>query len=67
MGRPDEEQADFKAEEPILQALGSFGPPRFRESFRERLARLYRQRSERMDRILDVQRDIMAIEQILGG
>lgn len=66
-GRPDEEQADTKDESPLGAVLGSMGPPAFRESFMDRRSRLYRQRSDMMDRIVRIQRDIMALECILGS
>ncbi len=62
-----EEKADF-AEGPALgRILGGIGPPHLHDSFVERRSRLYHQRSDMMDRIVRIQRDIMAIERILGS
>ena len=60
MANPDEEQAD-------LRGAGGFSAPPFHDSFLERRDRMYRERSDMMDRILRIQRDIDAIERILGS
>ncbi len=62
MANPDMEQADLRGESP-----GGFYAPPFHDSFLERRNRLYRERSDVMDRIIRIQRDIMAIERILGS
>ena len=62
MANPDMEQADLRG-----AALGGFYAPPFHDSFLERRNRLYRERSDVMDRIIRIQRDIMAIERILGS
>lgn len=71
MSKEAEEQADFmrvEDEGPDLgRVLRGLGPPRFNDSFIERRSRLYQQRSDYMDRIIRVQRDIEAIEHILGS
>ena len=68
MTKPNEEQADFRGEEsPLGSILDSIGPPPFHDSFVARRSRLYQQRSDMMDRIVRIQRDIMAIECILSS
>ena len=67
MAKPNEEQADQSG--PSLESIVGVtgGPPPFLDSFLERRNRLYRQRSDYMDRVVRIQRDIMAIECILGS
>ncbi len=69
MARPTEEQEDFFAgEEPDMgKILRGLGPPSFNDSFIERRNRLYAKRSRMMDRIIETQQEILAIERILGG
>lgn len=69
MARPPEEQPDFDmaGELDFGNSLGGLGPLPFRDSFIERRSQLYHQRSDAMDRIISIQRDIIAIERILGG
>lgn len=45
----------------------STGAPAFRESFNERLRRLYREKSDLMNQMVRLERDIVSIENILGS
>ncbi|KKN47192.1 hypothetical protein LCGC14_0665330 [marine sediment metagenome] len=52
----------------LFEALGRAGPPpSFEGSFIERRRRLYQEMSQAAHRMLELQKDILAIERILGG
>ena len=50
----------------LYEALGMTGPPSFEGSFIERRRRLYKEMVRYTNRLIDLQKDIIAIERILG-
>jgi len=59
---PDQaEKADLYA------TLDRVGSPSFQGSFIERRRRLYQEMSQHAERLMELQKDLLAVERILGG